>query len=153
VRDAVAAGAATTSRSFRAARIFAGANSGAGYGTSAAVAILDEVDIYPGSLPGEGDPVVLAERATKTFPRRKHFYVSTPTIAGRSRIAELYDQSDQSRYFVPCPACGELQLLWFTDPKTGRRGLHWEGELPNLRVWYECEKCSAKIEGARRRGC
>jgi len=154
VRDAISrrSGNTTLMKEFPGgALIFAGANSGAGLRqTSAAVAILDEVDIYPGSLPGEGDPVVLAERATKTFPRRKHFYVSTPTIAGRSRIAELYDQSDQSRYYVPCPACGELQLLWFTDPKTGRRGLKWKGELPKLRVWYECEKCAAKIDEGKK---
>ncbi len=133
------------------ALIFAGANSGAGLRqTSAAVAILDEIDIYPASLPGEGDPVLLAERATKTFPRRKHLYISTPTIAGRSRIEELFEQSDQSRYFVPCPLCGHFQRLVFTDKETGRHALRWEGMPPDLKVWYECEACSQPIEEGKK---
>lgn len=133
------------------ALLFAGANSGAGLRqTSAAVAILDEVDIYPASLPGEGDPVILAERATKTFPRRKHLYISTPTLAGRSRVEELYSQSDQSRYFVPCPECGHFQVLVFRDRASGRRGIEWAGAPPKLRVWYSCEACAAKIDEGKK---
>ena len=41
---------------------------------------LDEVDGYPGDVGGEGDPVAIAEKRTSTFPRRKIFLVSTPTI-------------------------------------------------------------------------
>jgi phage terminase large subunit GpA-like protein len=126
--------------------LFAGGNSGAGLRQlSARVLILDELDVFPAFVPNEGDPEILAERAVKTFSRRKVFKISTPTITGRSRIAQNYEQSDRSRFFVPCPFCGEFQVLWFTDPKTGRKCLRWEGDAPNLTVWYECVKCEARI--------
>ena len=32
---------------------------------------------------------------------------STPTVKGLSRIEREYLESDQRRYFVPCPHCGE----------------------------------------------
>jgi phage terminase large subunit GpA-like protein len=37
--------------------------------------------------------------------------VSTPTIAGRSAIEAAFERSDQRRYYVPCPRCGEFQIL------------------------------------------
>lgn len=133
------------------ALIFAGANSGAGLrSTSAAVVVMDELDVFPESIPDEGDPVELAERASRTFPRRKHFYVSTPTIAGRSRIESLFEQSDGRRYFVPCPHCGTMQTLVWQDRKTGRHGVQWEGEPPNLKVWYECESCKQRIDEGKK---
>jgi phage terminase large subunit GpA-like protein len=75
---------------------------------------LDEVDAYPPSADDEGDPVALAEARTRTFSwRRKVFLASTPTIKGLSRIEREYEASDQRRYFVPCPHCGEKQRLKF----------------------------------------
>jgi phage terminase large subunit GpA-like protein len=128
------------------ALIITGANSGAGLRqASAAVIVFDELDAFPHAIAEEGDPVVLAERASRTFPRRKHLYISTPTIAGRSRIVDLFEQSDRRRFFVPCPHCGHKQVLVWTDPKTGRRGIKWSGEPPKLRVWYECVKCAKEI--------
>ena len=71
---------------------------------------LDEVDAYPPSADDEGDPVALAEARTRTFSwRRKVFLASTPTIKGLSRIEREYEASDQRRFFVPCPHCGERQ--------------------------------------------
>ena len=75
---------------------------------------LDEVDAYPPSADDEGDPVALAEARTRTFSwRRKVFLASTPTIQGLSRIEREYEASDQQRFFVPCPNCGEMQWLKF----------------------------------------
>lgn len=134
------------------ALIFAGANSGAGLRqTSAPVVLLDELDVFPESIPEEGDPMLLAERASKAFPMRKLFYVSTPTILGRSRVCQLYDeQSDRRKFFVPCPICGGMQTLYWQDPKSGKRGVRWEGDAPNFHVWYECALCGAKIEEGRK---
>jgi phage terminase large subunit GpA-like protein len=39
--------------------------------------------------------------------------VSTPTIRGLSRIEREFEASDQRRYFVPCPLCGQMQWLQF----------------------------------------
>jgi phage terminase large subunit GpA-like protein len=70
---------------------------------------LDEVDGYPGDVEGEGDPILLAERRSATFQRRKILLVSTPKTRGLSRIEREYEASDQRRYFVPRPHCGEHQ--------------------------------------------
>ena len=98
---------------------------------------MDEVDGYPGDVEGEGDPVALAEARTQTFSRRKIFLVSTPTIKGVSRIEREYLASDQRRYFVPCPHCGEMQWLQFER-------LRWDKGEPQS-AHYVCIACEAKI--------
>jgi phage terminase large subunit GpA-like protein len=111
-----------------------GANSAVGLRSMPArYLFLDEVDAYPGDVDGEGDPVGIAEARTRTFKRRKIFIVSTPTVAGRSRIEREFLRSDQRRYFVPCPHCHSYQTLKFAqlqwpkgEPRKGRvllRGL------------------------------
>jgi len=91
--------------------VLTGANSAVGLRSMPArFLFLDEVDIYPGDIEGEGDPIALAEARARTFGwRRKAFLVSTPTIAGRSRIEREYAASDQRRYFLPCPHCNAMQ--------------------------------------------
>lgn len=71
----------------------------------------DEVDGYPTDVDGEGSPLTLAERRTATFPRRKVFIASTPTIKDASVIEAEYLSSDQRRYYVPCPHCDHKQTL------------------------------------------
>jgi phage terminase large subunit GpA-like protein len=73
------------------------------------IVIADEVDRFPGSAGEEGDPLSLVEKRTTTFRNRKLIRVSTPTIAGRSRIETLYNDSTMEQWCVPCPSCGELQ--------------------------------------------
>ncbi|MBX6747943.1 MAG: phage terminase large subunit family protein, partial [Acetobacteraceae bacterium] len=79
--------------------VLTGANSAVGLRSmTARFLFLDEVDAYPGDVEGEGDPIALAEARARTFGwRRKAFLVSTPTIAGRSRIEREYAASDQRR--------------------------------------------------------
>ena len=85
--------------------ILTGANSAVGLRSMPArYLFLDEVDGYPGDVEGEGDPILLAERRSATFQRRKILLVSTPKTKGLSRIEREYGQSDQRRYFVPVPA-------------------------------------------------
>ncbi len=99
---------------------------------------LDEVDAYPPSADEEGEPVALAEARTRTFSwRRKAFLASTPTIKGLSRIEREFEASDQRRYFLPCPHCGERQWLRFER-------LRWEKGRPET-VAYWCEGCERPI--------
>lgn len=99
---------------------------------------LDEVDAYPPSADDEGEPVALAEARTRTFSwRRKAFLASTPTIKGLSRIEREFDASDQRRYFLPCPHCGERQWLKFER-------LRWEKGRPET-VAYHCEVCEQPV--------
>jgi phage terminase large subunit GpA-like protein len=64
--------------------IMTGANSAVGLRSMPArYLFMDEIDAYPGDVDGEGDPILLAERRSATFKRRrKIFMVSTPTVKG-----------------------------------------------------------------------
>lgn len=119
--------------------IMTGANSAVGLrSTPARYIFLDEVDAYPASADEEGDPVTLAEARSLTFAhRRKVLLVSTPTIRGLSRIEREYEASDQRRYFVPCPHCGQRQWLKFDR-------LRWQKGKPET-AEYHCEGCDAAI--------
>lgn len=92
----------------------------------------DEVDGYPEDIDGEGAPLKLAERRTSTFPRRKIFIVSTPTIKDASVIDDEYAASDQRSYYVPCPHCMHMQTL-------REENLKDDGT-------YLCEHCATTIE-------
>ncbi len=120
--------------------ILTGANSAVGLRSMPARWVfLDEVDAYPGDLDGEGDPIALAEARTLSFGHRKKvFLASTPTIKGLSRIEREYELSDQQRYHVPCPHCGERQHLEFER-------LRWEPGRPET-VAYVCIACGSLIE-------
>ena len=119
--------------------VITGANSAVGLRSmSARYLFLDEIDAYPGDVEGEGDPISLASARARTFGRRrKEFLVSTPTIAGQSRIEREYLASDQRRFFVPCPHCGAMQWLRFEL-------LRWDKGNP-ASVAYHCEECGAGI--------
>jgi phage terminase large subunit GpA-like protein len=113
--------------------------------------ICDEVDAFPWDVGSEGDPMTLIENRQRTFSRAKTYCVSTPTLEGQSRIALRYSRSDQRRYHVPCPHCGEAQPLEFGDGKA--HGLRWRtapqqpGEpLLVLAAWYICKHCGTEID-------
>jgi phage terminase large subunit GpA-like protein len=123
--------------------ILTGANSAVGLRSMPArYLFLDEVDGYPGDVEGEGDPILLAERRSSTFQRRKILLVSTPNRKGISRIEREYLASDQRRYFVPCPTCREYQTLEFGN-------LSWPEGKP-AEITYICEHCEAKIPEHRK---
>jgi phage terminase large subunit GpA-like protein len=118
--------------------VMTGANSAVGLRSMAArYLFLDEVDAYPGDVEGEGDPITLAMARTRTFARRKVFLVSTPKITGMSRIESAYEESDQRKYWVPCPTCREFQILKFAQ-------LRWPKGDPQSAV-HICEHCGQEI--------
>ena len=116
----------------------AGANSPAGLASRPVrIVLCDEVDRFPASAGPEGDPVNLAIKRSATFQNRKIILGSTPTIKGLSRIEQAYLNSDQRRYYVPCPECGEMQhLIW--------SNLQWQSNAPETAV-YVCRQCGAAI--------
>jgi len=119
--------------------IMTGANSAAGLRSMPArFVMLDEVDAYPRDVEGEGDPVTLVLARSRTFSRRKAFLVSTPTLDGMSKIDEEYLESDQRKYFVPCPDCHKKQYLKFEN-------LQWPEGKP-LEASYYCEHCGVEIK-------
>ncbi len=119
--------------------VMTGANSAVGLRSMAARYLFcDEVDAYPGDVDGEGDPVNLALARTRTFARRKVFMISTPKIAGRSRIEAAFEDSDQRWYWVPCPHCLQFQTLEFAQ-------IRWPKDEPE-RAAYICKHCEGAID-------
>lgn len=120
---------------------FAGANSAASLASMPVKYLfLDEVDRFPQEVEDEGDPITLAVRRTSTFAKRKLFMVSTPTVKGASRIAVEFEQSDQRRYYVPCPDCGEKQHLKWANIRFDKNA------RPITLAQYACEYCGVLID-------
>jgi phage terminase large subunit GpA-like protein len=98
----------------------------------------DEIDKYPATAGAEGDPLSLAAKRQATFWNRKTVLCCSPTIAGESRIDRAYAQSDQRRFHVPCPHCGEHQVLTWSQVKFDKTGTDAERAST---ARYDCEHC------------
>ena len=122
---------------------------------------LDEVDKFPGATKKEANAVDLATERTRSFPERKIFLSSTPTIADAT-IWQEYLNGDQRRYFVPCPHCGKSILLVFNPQRTAftelmgcearlewaqdaRRRDGWDLERVERTAHFTCPYCKGEI--------
>lgn len=128
-----------------------GANSPGGFRRiTARVILFDEVDGYPtGGAGMEGDQIALGTKRSETFWNRKIVLGSTPTVKGLSRIERAWEESDQRRYYVPCPHCGEMQVLKWGGPDTPY-GIKWDKDekgngIPET-AHYVCEVNACVIE-------
>lgn len=127
-----------------------GANSPGGFRRiTCRIILFDEVDGYPaGGAGAEGDQIALGTKRSETFWNRKIVLGSTPTVKGISRIEKSYLESDQRRFFVPCPHCGEYQVLeWGGKDKP--YGIKWEKDssgnnLPET-TYYLCRHSGCVI--------
>jgi len=120
-----------------------GANSPGGFRRiTSRIILFDEVNGYPvGGAGSEGDQIALGKKRGETFWNRKVVLGSTPTVKGASRIDRSWEESDQRRYHVPCPHCGEKQVLEWGGPDTPY-GFKWDTDeagvgLPET-VFYVC---------------
>ena len=109
---------------------------------------LEECDGYPWASKDEGDPARLAYKRNLTSPRRFNAAGSTPKVKGLSRIDALFEQGSQEYRWVPCPHCGEMQVLVFGDG-TGA-GIRWEPRHAPTRAWYQCAHCNGEIDEAHK---
>jgi phage terminase large subunit GpA-like protein len=92
--------------------VFAGANSAASLSARPIrILLLDEIDRYPLSATGEGDPIQLAIARTSAFPNRKIVLVSSPGTKDVSHIEREMRHSTCERWYLPCPSCGVMQIL------------------------------------------
>lgn len=111
--------------------------------------IFDEVDRYKASSQDEGDAVALGLARQTTFEQygAKTLYISSPDIAGESRIEKLFEQSDKRFRHVPCWQCGELLKLDFF------RHVKWDDDNPAT-ARIECDGCGAHWNDEQRwRAC
>lgn len=123
-------------------KAFRGGHFALGWATSPAtlssrprrVIATDETDAFESTK--EGDPVKLAEARTKTAgAQRKIIHVTTPRDKETSRVLPLWEDSSQEKFFVPCPECGEFQILLWTDGQGFR--IQWENDNPHD-AYYVC---------------
>ena len=96
--------------------------------------LLDEVSRYPKAI-ADGSPIMLAKKRTVSFFNKKIVQTSTPTTKGDCAIEQAYENSDQRRYYVPCPHCSHYQTLEWSQ-------VIWdEGKPSTARIrCKECEK-------------
>ena len=129
---------------------FVGANSPGGFRRiTARIVKFDEVDGYPVMGAGkEGDQIKLGIKRTESFWNRKIILGSTPTVKGESRIEKSYANSDQRKYYVPCPHCGEYQVLEWGSPDTPY-GMKWDKDENGIgipeSVFYVCKATGCMI--------
>lgn len=105
---------------------------------------LDEVDKYPGATKKEADPIKLARERTKTFHNRKVFMTSTPTLKSGHIWQALEEADVEKHYFVPCPHCGKMiELKWSQVTFPNEEGMSYmdRAELAN----YVCQECGCII--------
>lgn len=100
--------------------------------------IVDELTEFAGNLNTGDDPLMMLEDRTSAFPATyKRLYISSPGIKGICRTHELYEKSDQRKYFMPCPHCNEMIIFEWS-------GLHWTQGGHDVR--YVCPECACEIE-------
>lgn len=97
------------------------------------ILLSDEIDRYPATAGNEGDPLLLAGKRLTTFWNKKEVCVSTPTSKGLSRIEVEYEHSTQEEWYVPCPECGEYQMIEWARIVFDKNNLE--------DVSFACEKC------------
>lgn len=99
-------------------------------------AVLEECDGYPPMAGAEGDQVELAWKRVLTSMIPLKVAGSSPTLAGDSKIASLFEYSTREYRFVPCPHCHEMQVLEFGDGSGA--GLRWEPKDNPTSAWFVC---------------
>jgi phage terminase large subunit GpA-like protein len=121
-----------------------GANSPRGFRrVSRRVVLFDEVDGYPPSAGTEGDQIKLGIRRSEYYWNRKIIAGSTPTVKDFSRIERMFGETDQRRYFVPCPDCNHKQYLKWAN-------MRWSDNDPSTAA-YCCESCGVLIPHSKKR--
>lgn len=104
--------------------------------------VMDEEAKYRHENKNEAHPVELLRDRTNSFSTRKIIHASTP-----AREDDIFwrgfESSSMSEYFIPCPYCGEMQVLEFTRETVVWDGKTVEDALRTAR--YVCRKCHHEI--------
>lgn len=105
--------------------------------------IRDELDKFPEFSGKEADPLALAEIRTNTYPHTKKIVdLSTPTTDS-GYIGKIMDtETDEVRdYHVPCPICGELQIMMFDQIVWPQNCRDPREIVRNRLAKYQCRTC------------
>ncbi len=113
------------------------------------IVLADEIDKYPINVGageqgsgGEGDPMaVVWGRSTTYGNRAKKIAACSPTVEGKSRIAQEYEKSDKRVFYQPCKHCGHEKVLTWIDvdiPKNEK------GTFDHLKSAIVCKPCGVR---------
>lgn len=137
-------------KSFAGGEIFiGGANSSSALASKTVQYLLnDEIDRWPDDVDGEGDPREIVRKRTSNYGKRaKRFDGSSPTVAD-GKMDRLFKSSDQRYYYVPCPHCGEMQIIKWENIVYKNDA----GDIDLNNIYLRCvnsigdnPKCSGKI--------
>ena len=98
---------------------------------TAKVLLADEIDAM--EITAEGNPLLLGEKRTLSYPDRKIVCGSTPTDDATSLILGEYAKSDQRVFETPCPSCGAFhEIVW--------KDIRWDDGDPDSAAWA-CPSC------------
>lgn len=105
----------------------------------------DEINKYEPTK--EGLFTDLARERLATFGTRAKEVVCCSPTTPDGLISVMYEESDKRKPWVPCPDCGEFQILVWSQVK-------WDSDLPRedqpASAWYECEHCQSRWDDVRR---
>lgn len=115
------------------------------------VNLIEELDVFPQTLKGKGNPVEKIERRADSFgPLRRLYKNSTPKEKITSQIEPAYNAGDCRLYHVPCKKCGHLQPLTWGGLKWDKKDdgtidieIDEDGLVTKDPVYYECAACGA----------
>lgn len=105
------------------------------------VGVGDEVDEWDFDLDGQGDAFELFLGRFTAFHATGDWRVlalSTPTLAGGSRIDDLFQAGDQRYWTVGCPGCGDDLVFSYANLK--------HADHPPYRAYYAAPCCGHPIE-------
>lgn len=120
---------------------------------SAAVMIVDEVELLKDANAKETDALLLAEDRQKGRNKTKLLLTSKPNNAD-GRIWPRFLRGDQRRFYIPCPHCGQkIKLLWKQvkwDEARLPDGKGWDKRAVQASARYECQLCNGKITDSQK---
>lgn len=116
------------------------------------VLVRDEIDGAPRLLTtGEGEWLKVSFARTFAWGNRKKVLdYSTPGTYLESVIFPEYERGDQRRFFIPCPHCGEFQILdWghgYGHDDNPNLGIQWKIQDGLVKdAWYVCPFCEKRF--------
>lgn len=109
---------------------------------------IDELDNCNHQVGALGDTLSLAEKRITTFQSRARTVVVTSPTLDAAAAWTSFCESDQRRYYVPCPRCGVYQILTFDRLRIPENMRDAERVENDGLAWYECSACGEHLDDA-----
>ncbi|WP_460803430.1 phage terminase large subunit family protein [Microbulbifer agarilyticus] len=110
------------------------------------VVYYDELSSFDADIEKEGPPTVIGDKRIEGSAFPKSIRGSTPKLKGECQLSKAADEADEFFYrHVPCPHCGEHQVLEWGGPDVPY-GIKWDSEETVLQAYYVCKHHGCVIE-------